>query len=233
MLTLFLRLTLNFKGLSYRTEFIELPDIEAFYKKNGIAPVEKKVDGSPFYTLPVIYDPSTDKFIADTPLIAEYLDKTYPDTPSLFPYNSLALQASFGPALNATIIPSIIGFLVPLVCSRLNPVSAKFFRETRESVAGVPYEALAFKEEEADEKWVKVHEAFGKVDAWYQKSGGQHPFLLGDTVSWADVVVASYLRQFKYVFGEDSQKWNDVMRWHDGRWKRLLEHLDKYFAVVL
>ncbi|GAW07249.1 AChain Crystal Structure Of Glutathione Transferase Gstfua3 From Phanerochaete Chrysosporium [Lentinula edodes] len=90
------RYSLNYKGLSYRTEWIEYPDIEALCIKIGAAPTDVKADGiTPDYTLPVIYDPSTDKTISDSFAIALYLDTAYPDTPKLFPPGTQALQEAF------------------------------------------------------------------------------------------------------------------------------------------
>src|SRR6266446_9283461 len=74
---------------------LEFPDIESLFKKMGIPPTSKEEDGSDRYTVPAIHDPSTGASIADSVLIAEYLEKTYPDTPKVFPNNTPALQVAF------------------------------------------------------------------------------------------------------------------------------------------
>ena len=53
-----LRYALAFKGLPFRTEWVEYPDVEALCKKIGAKPTEKKDDGRDHYTFPVIYDPN-------------------------------------------------------------------------------------------------------------------------------------------------------------------------------
>jgi len=87
--------TLNLKGIPYKTEWVEYPDIEPICKKLGIAPTYKNADGSDRYTIPAIHDPSTGVYISDSVLIAEYLDKTYPYTPQVFPHHTHALHAAF------------------------------------------------------------------------------------------------------------------------------------------
>ncbi|PSR72266.1 hypothetical protein PHLCEN_2v11858 [Hermanssonia centrifuga] len=88
------RYSLNYKGLPYRTEWVEYPDIEVLCIRIGAPPTSTK-HGRPRYTLPVIYDPSTNSVISDSVDIAKYLDETYPDTPKLLPAGTEAFQAMF------------------------------------------------------------------------------------------------------------------------------------------
>ena len=91
-----LRYTLNIKGIPYRTVWVEYPDIKPLCLKIGAAATEKLPDGSPLYTLPVIFDPNTSKAIADSAAIARYLDVTYPThVPRLIPEDMDALHAAF------------------------------------------------------------------------------------------------------------------------------------------
>ncbi|KAF8994799.1 hypothetical protein BDQ17DRAFT_1524749 [Cyathus striatus] len=78
-----IRYILNYKNLPYKTIYLEYPDIETTSKNLGIPPTATKVDGSPYYTLPAIHDSSTNKALADSLRIAQYLDATYPDTPAV------------------------------------------------------------------------------------------------------------------------------------------------------
>ncbi|KAF9479948.1 hypothetical protein BDN70DRAFT_878247 [Pholiota conissans] len=223
------RYALNFKGIPYKTEWIEYPDIEAFCKKLGIAHTSLKADGRPHYTLPAIHDPRTGVYLSDSLLIAEYLEKTYPDAPSLFPHNTLGLQWPFND-LYGNNLAALWSFSLPASCFKLNPPSAAYFRETREATFGKTMEDLIPKGEEGVKEWAKYKEGLGKVDAWYAKTSG--PFLMGDTVSWADFVVAAYIVWLRIIWGEDSKEWKDITSWHDGRWKGLIENLKKYETVV-
>lgn len=80
-------LSLQLKGIPFKTEWVEYPDIEPLCKRIGALPTSKKTDGRDHYTLPTIFDPSTGRAISDSLPIALYLDQTYPDSPghSLFP----------------------------------------------------------------------------------------------------------------------------------------------------
>jgi len=225
------RFSLNYKGIPYKTEWVEYPDIEPHAKKHGIPPTTKKSDGSPFYTLPAIYDPSTGVYVSDSLKIAEYLDKTYPDTPPLFPNNSLGLQTAFSEAFYSN-LSALWTFLLPVVYTRLNPASQAYFRRTREAIFGKKLEELTPTGEDAVAQWAKFESGLGNVDAWYAKNGGKCPFILGETPSWGDFVVGSCLIWIKIISGEDSQRWKDIASWHGGRWENLLKSLKEYSTVV-
>lgn len=218
------RYTLNYKGIPYTTQWVEYPDVEALSKKLGIKPTTKSPDGSDHYTLPAIYDPSTDVYIADSVLIAEYLDKTYPDTPPIFPRNTLGLQHTFGEALETALDP-LWEFILPDTCPVLNPRSNEYFRRTREHAFGKALEDLRPSGEYATTRWAELKANLDKVDGWYSKIDGT--FIMGSEVSWADLVVAAHLIWLKKVWG-DSQKWKDIAGWNGGRWERVLNDLEKY-----
>jgi glutathione S-transferase len=222
------RYALNFKGIPYKTEWIEYPDIEAHCKKLGILPTSKNPDGSPHYTLPAIHDPSTGIYVSDSMLIAEYLEKTYPDTPSLFPHNTVGLQSTFFPAFESN-LDALWQFSLPATCSILNAPSAEYFRRTREAHFGKTMEDLFPKGEVGVVEWAKVQEGYTKTASWFAKTG---PFMMGDTPSWADFVVASYTLWSRIIWGEDSQQWKDITSWNGGRWKTLMESLKKYETVA-
>ncbi|KAK0452716.1 uncharacterized protein EV420DRAFT_1630370 [Desarmillaria tabescens] len=67
------RYVLNYKGLPYRTEWVD-------------SPTSKPSDGvAPHYTLPLLHDHSTGASVSESAAIARYLDKTYPETPVVIP----------------------------------------------------------------------------------------------------------------------------------------------------
>ncbi|KAG2012919.1 hypothetical protein CC2G_009870 [Coprinopsis cinerea AmutBmut pab1-1] len=84
------RFILNYKNLPYKTEWTPYHDIASVYHKHNLQPVCSRTDPStgkaePYYTIPVIFDDSTGRAIADSLEIAKYLDETYPDTPKVVP----------------------------------------------------------------------------------------------------------------------------------------------------
>ncbi|KDQ33913.1 hypothetical protein PLEOSDRAFT_1061513 [Pleurotus ostreatus PC15] len=216
------RYALNYKGLAYQTVWVEYPDIEEVCKKIGAAPTRTV---APLYTLPVIHDTSTGVILSDGPAIAEYLDKQYPDTPKLFPSGTVALQYGFI-AAHADAITSLFVFALPKANSILNPRSEEYFRRTREQMFGKKMEELTPVGDARVAEWGKYRDGLGKIDGWIKKSGG--PFVMGDTISFADVTIASFLVWLKIMFGEDSQEWKDIASWHDGRWDALIKAFAKY-----
>ena len=215
------------KGIPYKTEWVEFPDIEPLCKKLGIPPTSKKADGSDFYTLPAIHDPSTGVYISDSVLIAEYLEKTYPDAPQVFPHHTLALQAAFTAAF-ANNLSALWNFIVPAASEKLSPRSQEYFRRTREKSFGKALEDITPKGEAAVAEWARFRDGLGNVDVWYAKNGGKGPFLLGETPSWGDIIVASYLKWTRAVWGDDSEQWKDISSWNNGRWAAIIEGLKKY-----
>ena len=163
--------------------------------------------------------------------IAEYLDKTYPETPQVIPHNTLALQTAFADGFLAN-FRAIFDIITLLTTSKLNPRSEEYYRRTREKWFGKKMEEMAPKGEAAIAQWSRFKDGVGKVDAWYAKNGGKGPFLLGEAPSWGDIVVASFLVFLRIVWGEDSPEWKDVSSWHNGRWAGIVEALKKYETVV-
>uniref|UniRef100_A0A8H7XQ77 GST N-terminal domain-containing protein n=1 Tax=Psilocybe cubensis TaxID=181762 RepID=A0A8H7XQ77_PSICU len=221
------RYTLNYKGIPYTTQWVEYPDVEAVSKKLGIKPTTTNPDGSDHYTLPAIYDPSTGVYLADSILIAEYLDKTYPDTPKIFPHNTVGLQHAFNEALETALDP-LWEFILPDTCPILNPRSNVYFRRTREHAFGMTLEELRPSGERAVTRWEELKKNLEKVDAWYSKVDGT--FILGNKISFADIVVASHLIWLRKVWG-DRQEWKDIAEWNGGRWENLLNALEKYASI--
>lgn len=164
--------------------------------------------------------------MADSFAIAEYLEKTYP-SPSLFPHGTIALQSLFDDALRTAAIRPIFKIVLYDIFSILNPASQPFFRSTREKNLGQALEDIAPKGDDAIAGWEKAKAGLGTVDTWYKKTNG--PFLMGETVSWVDLVAASWLIWFKIIKPE---KWKEIETWHDGRWTKVLRDLEQYTAIV-
>ncbi|KAI0076477.1 hypothetical protein K474DRAFT_1622947 [Panus rudis PR-1116 ss-1] len=229
------RFALNYKGIKYRTEWIEYPDIEGLYKKLGTPATSKKADGSDYYTLPLIHDPSTNTIVSDSLLIARYLDRTYPDTPPLFPKGTHAVQAGFIGAVDDAMTRSIFPLVAAFACNYLNESSHRFFRETREPRVGKLEEMAPWGTEKGEEVWKRTEEKFGRVADWLDANkldGTTGPFVFGENISHADTFIGGRLIWAKTVWGEDSREWKRLATWHGGRWDRFLQVLDQYSAIV-
>ena len=59
-------------------------------------------------------------------------------------------------------------------------------------------------------QWAKFRESMSKVDECLGKTDAKGPFVMGDTISWADFFISGYLMCFKVVWGEDSEEWKDI-----------------------
>ncbi|KAF8878318.1 hypothetical protein BD779DRAFT_1628584 [Infundibulicybe gibba] len=226
------RFSLNYKGLAYKTEWVEYPDIEPLCKKLGAAPTYTKETGEPLYTLPVIFDPHTRRIISDSFAIAKYLDEQYPETPKLIPAGTHALQRAFIAAFYQA-VDVLWEFTIPQTCVRLRSGSEPFFRSTREKDFGMKLEAVVPTGSARTEKLAQLEAGFGKYLAWvaYNPSGGV--FVTGDTPVFVDFMVASFLIWLKVLWedGEDGEIWGQVKEWHGGKLRKLLAAVDKYAAV--
>ncbi|TFK32249.1 hypothetical protein BDQ12DRAFT_739525 [Crucibulum laeve] len=223
------RYSLNYKQIPYKTEWLEYSEIESVYKKLGIAPSAKKPDGSDFYTLPAIYDTSTNTGVSESLAIAAYLDKAYPAKPMLLPVGTEALQAAFVDAFSSKFGTSFRLFIPP-VLEILHPSSVDFFIRSRTAAIGKPFLDTLPVGAEREAELKKFEAGLSAVDGWYQKNGGG-PFIMGDTPSFADFVVGGFLGCGN-AMANHIPEWNDVLERDDGRWKKLGEALEKYAHVV-
>lgn len=217
-----------FKALPFKTEWVEYCDIESLCKRIGAKPTRAKLDGTPLYTVPVIYDPKTKAVVEESTSIAKYLDETYPDTPRLFPGGTFVVQSAFMASLDS-IIMSLVGLVLESTCNNLNPVSAEYFKRTRDQTMGQPFEAWIPQDENGREKlWKEVQAGLDKIAGWFSASGDTGPFVMGDTLTFADIDLASRFIWVKVVLGAGSDGWKRVAQLNDGRWAQHLQSMEKY-----
>ncbi|KAE8389358.1 hypothetical protein BDV23DRAFT_173102 [Aspergillus alliaceus] len=217
------RYALNFKGVPYRTEWVDLPDVTSTRKGLGVPPCRAFSDGSPFYTLPIIEDLATCEKVGDSFDIALYLDKEYPDAPRLIPGSSVGLHASFNAYVDALFTP----FAVLCYGMPLNPETAEVSKATFAARAGVQsWDDLILAEAARENTLKEFKAALTEFAKTYRYSEG--PFLEGSAVSYADFIVGGWLQFAKSSLPE----WDDLQKWDDGRWGRLHSALEKYAKVV-
>ncbi|KAG5652516.1 hypothetical protein H0H81_004746 [Sphagnurus paluster] len=166
--------------------------------------------------------------IADSVLIAEYLDATYPDTPKLFSPGTHALQLAFMPRLRP-----LYEFVMLPIYNILNPASQPYFRITREKAfGGKMLEQMAPTGTAGEEQWAKVKEGFDVVHGWLEKGKADGPFILGKEPAFFDFFLASYVQWIKVIWDEDSVEWKDISSWSDGTCVALVKALENYETVV-
>ncbi|KIY67982.1 hypothetical protein CYLTODRAFT_352122 [Cylindrobasidium torrendii FP15055 ss-10] len=223
MNTLKARYTLNYKGLHFKTEWIEYPDIEDFYKTNGIVHTETRGDGSPNYTLPVLFDSAHNTYISGSTNIASHLDKAYPDTPKVFPNGSEGLARGFEDAMENAIEP-IWALLLPKVPVYLNTASKAYFLRTK------PRSRVELDQETKREEWARLRAGFSKIASWSAPEGGL--FVMGDAPTFVDLFMGGLVYWVKLTCGENSAEWKDMSTWDEGRWDKLLKAVEVYGTVV-
>ena len=198
---------------------MELPDIEALAKKIGAAPTIRS-DGTPGYSVPIISDSNTGKVISDSFVIAEYLDATYPNGKILFPPGTKPLFAAF----ESGVFNGMKEVAMPQLAASyniMNPSSQEHFRRVREAKYGQKVEEFSPVGPKRDADVAKGKVGFDAIDGWLSKSEGK--FVLGDTVSYADGILAAWLVWIKIT----NEIWKDVATWHNGRWATYLENMEK------
>ncbi|KAG2101603.1 uncharacterized protein F5147DRAFT_312099 [Suillus discolor] len=213
------RFVLSYKGLPFVTVWVEYSDISIAMRAIGAKP-NKRSDGSDFCTVPVLNDPNTGALISDSLEIASYLEKTYPEK-AIFPNNSESLIREFNSTHIRLILPAFKSIFVRSV-EVLSPASAKFFIKVRSIDIPLPWDATY------DEDWALLEKGFNTAYKWYQKTDGK--WYMGDTFSYADIIVACYLLWFKRVLKED--EWVRISSWNGGKWAQVLADVEKECGIA-
>lgn len=229
-----IRFALSVKGLPFRTEWIEYPDIASFLKPRGVVP---NPPPSAFpYTLPAIYDPHTGKTIMESYEIARYLDETYPDTPKLLPIETRAFELAFQNAFVETVHKFFMPIILLPICEMLNPASQKYFRETREAARGVKLEELSPPgSKQREEQFEKLKKGFSVLTSWFDAAGDSRLLLTGGgpdgdpaKVVHGDTYIAGVLIWARITWGAESEEWKAIESYDGGRWKRYLAFFEKW-----
>ena len=175
------RLILNLKGIPYKTEWLEYPDIAPTLKSFGIPPAEPPAQA---YTSPAIR--LGDKYIMDSRKIADALEQAHP-SPSLH-LDSPILQ-KVEELMTGCIMP-IAPVLLPLVPRfRLGPASVEYFERTRAERFGMPLSQFE-KEKGGEGAWKVAEPKWKEMGELLKAEGG--PFFMGKTGEsyWQSVCLA-------------------------------------------
>lgn len=232
------RLALAYKGIPFRTEWIEYPEIQPALQKHNIGPTDTNSDGSPYYSIPAILDvdDTTGKVkaaLADSFPIAKYLDDAYPDTPRLVPEGAYEDQKAFADGFMMNSIAPIMVLMIRLTLPKLHDASQNHFACARardfytlfkvESVEDWPWAP-----EDQAKLWGDAKAVLDKLDAKVSETDGKGPWYLGDQVSFADFVLGGCFIWMQLVLGEDSEEWANAKSWNGGRWGRYLQNVSQW-----
>ena len=164
------RLILNFKGIPYKTEWIEYPDLAPTFKSFGIPPNEPPATA---YTSPTIR--VSDKYVMESRKIADVLEREYP-SPPLYLDSSILKKVE-------ELVPGCIMSLGPIFMPKiprhvLNPSSAEYFERTRAERFGMDLSQLE-KERGGESAWKAAELKWKELGALLKAEGG--PFFMGKT----------------------------------------------------
>ncbi|KIY67980.1 hypothetical protein CYLTODRAFT_436760 [Cylindrobasidium torrendii FP15055 ss-10] len=219
-----IRYVLNYKKLEHKTEWIEFADIKTVYTQNGIAATEKKPDGSPHYTVPILHDAETKTFLSGSENIALYLDAKYPATPVVLPKSQVTLTRALEDAFLSKIGPSFWALFGPRTPSILTKKGAEWYQRTKLTR---PAKELMLHGEARKEKLEELERCFGKIGEWFVEGA---TFVAGETPCFADFVLSSVLMSMK-VGWATKEDWEVIQTWHGGRWNALVKALAEFEQV--
>jgi glutathione S-transferase len=196
------RMALAHKGLSAES----IP--WCFTEKTAIAPHRSE-------KVPVLID--GENAVADSWTIANYLEDTYPDRPSLFGgEGGRALSRMMNWWGDVTVVGGMFPLIVADIPSLLKPVDAEYFRRTREARFGKPLEEVVAGRD-------KTVESFRKALEPMRLTLKTQPYLGGAAPNYADYIVfggfqwARVVSPFKLLAEDDP-----VYAWRE----RLLDAFD-------
>ncbi|KAF6751643.1 hypothetical protein DFP72DRAFT_471812 [Ephemerocybe angulata] len=238
------RLSLNYKGIPYKTEWLEYPDIATVLQKHTISPSIIKSDGTPFYSLPAILDinEASGKVkvaLGESLKIAEYLDEAYPDTPRLLSQKPEALEEERAFTQGFFSSFGLMAFKIVLniaTTPHLHEVSQEHYSRARardlyELYGTELLENISLSEEQKVALWGEIEESFGKLDKKLTETDENGPWVFGDQLTFADFVVAGHLIYMRNILGEGSDDWKKGKKWNGGRWERFLQALQDYQGI--
>ncbi|KAI8473579.1 MAG: hypothetical protein J3K34DRAFT_410533 [Monoraphidium minutum] len=247
------RLALSFKGLPFSTTWVDILDIPATRQGLACAAVRKFDDGSDFYTLPMLRDPSTGAVVGDSFQIATYLDDRYPgaggrlfppdsthagldyesparDTPFYAPLTlnegaKHAAYAAFNTHVDATFTANI-GLAAEFL--PFNPATAADVRALFAKRAHLSsWDDTRIVGAAARRAAMDAFEAaLASLGALYALRGGG-PYLEGERATYADLIVGGWLNMLSVTMPKE--EWAAVKAWHGGVFGRLHDALQEHY----
>ncbi|KAF2871062.1 hypothetical protein BDV95DRAFT_573169 [Massariosphaeria phaeospora] len=244
------RLALGFKGVPFKTTFVDILDIADLRKGLGCPATRKFDDDSDYYTLPMLRDPSG-RVVGDSFDVASYLEETYPDTGGcLLPPNAHGLDyespnkdtAFFAPlsanqeskytgyAKFNTHIDATFSAHVVLVAQYMpfNPATAEAAKALFVQRAHLnSWDDLCIKGETREQIKTAFKEALTSLAQLFMVHDG--PYLEGERATYADLIVGGWLNMLSITM--PASEWEEFRTWHSGVFARLHDALQLNYFV--
>ncbi|KAI0970652.1 putative glutathione S-transferase [Xylaria arbuscula] len=174
------RFVLNYKGLDYKTEWLEYPEIKPRLQ-------EHLPEGIQQYTIPTAILPDG-TYIMDSWNIAQAIEKIHP-SPSLHLDSPLREKVETLLAEGREYLKPIY---VPQVVKRLlKECNHEYWHETRSKVVGMPLDQFEREYGSDDKPYKGAAPHFQAVTA-ILKEDARGPFFMGSTVSYTDFIWAGF-----------------------------------------
>ncbi|KAJ5995283.1 hypothetical protein N7481_002260 [Penicillium waksmanii] len=243
------RQALNFKGVPYTTTWVPLPEVANVRQKLQVPACRKFADGSDFYTLPIIEDPSTGTFVGDSYDIAVYLQKTYPDSGAgdLFPQQKLDYtfkndtipvplsdipQSGFPEYARFNVhVDALFSAFAQLTvaCFPFDPATAEISKAEMARRVGVPsWDVFALNGEAREKTKDGFRAALDELGKLFLEDASG-PFILGSRVTHADFIVGGWLHMYNACLADD--EWQELRSWYDGLFGKLYDALEAYATM--
>lgn len=232
------------KGIPYRTESVDMPDITAVRQKLGVPANRTLPDGTPYHTLPAIHDLSSGEVVGDSFEIALHLDRVYPEAPLLFRPSTVGLTAAFNAQVDG-IFTKYVGLADRMpITDAAKAVFVKRFGLAQ-------WSDLRMDEAKRPKLFEEFEAALGELAKAYNHTGGTTdyvwrptgtdpaqrqrpppglnqagPFLDGDEPVYSDFIVGAWLSMMKASMRPED--WKRLRSWQGGLWARVLQGLEKW-----
>ncbi|KAK5138156.1 hypothetical protein LTR08_004851 [Meristemomyces frigidus] len=247
------RFALNYKGLPYRTHWVDMPSIATLRQTLGVPANRTLPDGTPFHTLPLIHDAATNALLGDSFEIALYLETAYPSHPPLFRPSTTGLTAAFNAHVDALFTrfatlcthapfdPRVADAVGAMFAARVGAMAAELQQRAGAQPGGVKV-LVAF--EQALGELAKAYRHTGGTTDYVWRAGGTGeaqrqraptglgeggPFLDGDEPVYADFVVGAWLKMMEASMS--AEDWGCVRTWQGGLWGRVVDALDRWSEI--
>jgi glutathione S-transferase len=247
------RLALSLKGVPFKTTWIDIIDIPRVRKELNCPATRKLDDGSDYPTLPMLHDPSSNRIIGDSFVIANYLEDTFADSGgSLFPADSTRFgldyespakdtpfyapittnegskneaYAKFNLHVDTTFSANIILYsqFLPLNPDTAEAVKVMFSKRAHLS----SWDDLCVQGEKREQLKEGFKAMLTSLAELFKARDG--PYLEGMRVTYADLIVGGWLNMLSKLMPAD--EWKDFRTWYGGVFARLHDDLQKKYFV--
>lgn len=176
---------LNFKGLPYKTTWLEYEEIEARIKPLGLDP-NPPAFGIAAFTCPVVKLPGG-RYVMDSTSIARELDLIKPEPPLNVDNGRTEEAVEASMSMFFGLCPNIL----PLFKDRLlKPAAAKYFDTTRKPLFGMTLDELKTSDKNGEQAWKAAVPGMLMIKKLLTENT-RGPFINGSEATYADFTICA------------------------------------------